>query len=418
MASRTMDALVAPAVIVEPNSQAFLLDPGPFYQRLRNNHPVVPARLPRWRQGWLVTRYEDVATVLRDTRFVSDYRLALSPDQQRRSRPPVPRILSVLADNLLSLEGDRHRRVRTLVAKAFSPRRIERMRERIHGLAVGLLDASRSASRIDLVRDYAVPIPTRVILEMLGIASDDINTTHRRAEALIAVVEDLCAAWWAAPRVVMFLRTVRKLIRERRARPRDDLLSDLVQAEEAGDTLSENELFATVILLILAGHETTANLISIGVLAIIQNPEQLARLRAEPDLIPSTVEELMRYVSPLRSALRFTQEDVTLSGVTIPQGAPVAAVILSANRDERVFHQPETLDIARSPNRHLSLGVGRHFCLGAALARMEAEIALSSLLQRTVELRLAVDPITCGWRSKLGLRMLSSLPLSVGWRSE
>ena len=418
MASRTTDALVAPAVIVEPNSQAFLLNPGPFYQRLREDHPIVPARLPRWRQGWLVTRYEDVATVLRDTRFVSDYRLALSPEQQWHSQPPVPRVLSVLADNLLSLEGGRHRRVRTLVAKAFSPRRIERMRERIHRLAAGLLDASCSASRMDLVRDYAVPIPTRVILEMLGIDNSDIATTHRRAEALIAVVEDLCAAWWAVPRVLMFLRTVRKLIRERRARPRDDLLSDLVQAEEAGDTLSENELFATVILLILAGHETTANLISIGVLALIQNPEQLARLRDEPNLIPGAVEELMRYVSPLRSALRFTQEDVTLSGVTIPQGAPVAAVILSANRDERVFHQPETLDIARSPNRHLSLGVGRHFCLGAALARMEAEIALSSLLQRTVDLRLAVDPITCGWRSKLGLRMLSSLPLSVGWRSE
>ena len=411
--------LVSPTVITEPDSQRFLLDPGPFYRRLREDHPVVPARLPRWRQGWLITRYEDVATVLRDLRFVSDFRLALSPEQQRHSRPPVPKILSTLADNLLSLEGDRHQRVRALVAKAFTPRRIERMRERIHELAAELLDARAGASHMDLLRDYATPIPTRIILEMLGIEEGtEIYTTHRRAEALIALVEDLRAAWWAAPGAVMFFRSVRRLIRERRKQPRDDLLSHLIQAEEAGDTLSENELFATVVLLILAGHETTVNLIGIGMLALIQNPAQLARLRNEPALMPSAVEELLRYVSPLRSALRFTREEVTLSGVTIPQGAPVAAVILSANRDEQVFHDPETLDIARNPNRHLSLGTGRHFCLGATLARMEAEIALSTLLQRTVDLRLTVDPRACGWRSRLGLRMISSLPLSVHWRDD
>jgi cytochrome P450 PksS len=212
----------------------------------------------------------------------------------------------------------------------------------------------------------------------------------------------------------MFLRYTRKLIKARRAQPRDDLVSALIRAEEAGRQLSEDELVAMVVLLLVAGHETTVNLIGNGTLALLEHPDQLEKLRDDPSLIRPAVEELLRFGSPVEAATeRFAREDVTIAGVTIPRGEMVLAVIASANRDERQFANPDKLDITREPNRHLAFGLGAHFCLGAALARMEGQIAIGTLLRRAPGLRLAVEPGALRWRPGLVLRGLKALPVSV-----
>ena len=217
----------------------------------------------------------------------------------------------------------------------------------------------------------------------------------------------------AIPSAMAFLRYIRRLVASRRADPRDDLVSALVQAEEAGEQLSEDELVAMVFLLLVAGHETTVNLIGNGMLALLKNPDQMERLRADPTLIKSAVEELLRYDSPLETATeRYAREDVTIAGVTIPRGGLVYAVLASANRDERQFPDPDALDITREPNRHLSFGLGPHFCLGAPLARLEGQVAIGTLLRRLPDLRLAVAPESLRWRRGLVLRGLEALPVA------
>ena len=398
----------------EPKHPAFIMNPFPYYERLRSEQPIIQRPFRRWRHGWQVLRYADVETLLKDPRFCSDYRSALTPEQQRTLPTQIPGFLKRLRNNLITIDGQRHARVRALVIRAFVPRRIEAMRPRIERLAEELLDAQHGRGRIDLVHDYATPIPTTVILELLGVAGTDVQAPRRWALALTSTLQNIFHLGWAAPRIFKLFQFVRDLIRERRREPCDDLLSDLLRAGEDGDALTDDELFATVMLLLLAGHETTANLIGMGALALLQAPEQMERLRNDETLMRSGVEELMRFVSPVRFVTRFTREDVTLSGVTIPQGSPVAAVLLSANRDADVFTDPDTLDVGRSPNRHMAFGNGPHYCLGAALARLEAEIALTTLLHRTRNLQLAIAPIDCGWRFRLGFRIISRLPVSVG----
>jgi cytochrome P450 PksS len=219
----------------------------------------------------------------------------------------------------------------------------------------------------------------------------------------------------AVPNAWALMRYIRKVIKARRADPRDDLISALAGAEEAGDSLSEDELSAMTFLLLVAGHETTVNLIGNGTLALLQHPDQMEKLRADPALVRPAVEELLRYTSPVEMATeRYAREDVTVAGVTIPRGDMVFAVIASANRDERQFANPDSLDITREPNRHLSFGLGAHFCLGASLARLEGQIAIHTLLRRLPEMRLAVAPRTLRWRRGMLLRGLEALPVAFG----
>jgi cytochrome P450 len=255
---------------------------------------------------------------------------------------------------------------------------------------------------MDLVRDYALPLPTTIIAEMLGVPKEDRHKFHRWSRA---IVQSNPSGWRmvrAIPSAVLFLRYIRKLVRTRRAMPQDDLVSALVQVEEAGEQLSEDELLSMVFLLLIAGHETTVNLIGNGTLALLEHPEQMAKLRNDPALIKSAVEELLRHSGPLETATeRFTREAVTVADVTIPRGAMVYAVLASANRDERQFPNPDAVDITREPNRHLAFGLGIHYCVGAPLARLEAQIAFDTLLRRASVLRLAAarDTLRCdgGW---------------------
>jgi cytochrome P450 PksS len=242
----------------------------------------------------------------------------------------------------------------------------------------------------------------------------DQRRLNRWSNALLSAAASTWSMIQAIPSGWSLMRYIAKIIRQRRAEPRDDLVSALVRAEEAGDSLSEHELMAMIFLLLVAGHETTVNLIGNGTLALLEHPEQTRRLRDDPGLIRSAVEELLRYASPAETATeRYAREPVTLGGVTIPQGSMVYPVLASANRDERQFPNPDALDLAREPNRHLAFGLGTHFCLGATLARLEGQIAINTLLRRAPSLRLAVEPRALPWRAGLILRGLKSLPVAA-----
>jgi cytochrome P450 len=393
----------------------FKANPYPFYARLRVEAPVWPTTLPDKRKAWLVTRYEDVVRVLKDDAFAKD-KLNAMDREQRAKTPWVPGFLKPLERNMLDLDDPDHARLRSLVGKAFTPRLIERLRGRVESLSEELLDAmERKGTRrggTELVADYALPLPATVIAELLGVPAEDHPKFHRWSNRLVSVSSgrDMLRA---LPAALSFVRYLRKLVERRRADPQDDLISALIRAEEAGDKLSEDELLAMTFLLLVAGHETTVNLISGGTLALLEHPEQAEALRCDPSHVKPAVEELLRYTSPVEMATeRYMREDVEIAGATIPRGELVLAVLGSANRDERHFECPDVLDLARDPNRHLAFGRGGvHHCLGAPLARMEGQVAISAFSRRFPKARLAVTPETLRWRRGLFLRGLQRLPL-------
>jgi cytochrome P450 len=405
--------------IVAPDlaSPRFKANPYPFYARLRNEAPVWRTTLRDRRTAWLVTRYEDVAGVLKDRTFAKDPLNAMDPEQRAKT-PWVPGFLKPLERNMLDLDDPDHVRLRALVSKAFTPRLVEQLRGRIEALCEELLDAmERKGGRqggAELVADYALPLPATVIAELLGVPAQDHNKFHRWSSRVLSVSSsrDMMRA---LPAALAFVRYLRKMFERRRIDPKDDLMTALVQAEEAGDKLSEDELLAMGFLLLVAGHETTVNLIASGTLALLEKPDQMEKLKEDPSLIGPAVEELLRYTSPVDMATeRYAREDVEVAGTTIPRGELVLAVLGSANRDERHFENPDALDLARDPNRHLAFGRGGvHHCLGAPLARIEGQIAVGAFLRRFPEASLAVRPDSLRWRRGLFLRGLKRLPLVV-----
>jgi cytochrome P450 PksS len=398
---------VTPIKASELARPSFKANPYPFYARMRVEAPVFEMRLPLYGRAWLVTRYDDAATVLRDDRFSKDTAARM---------PWLPRFTRPLTRHMLSSDPPDHTRLRKLVSQAFTPRRIELLRGRIQDVCDELLSAVPAGGAFDLVRGYALPIPFTVIAELLGIPTPDRHRFHRMTQNSLAIgaptgILDLPLA---LPYVWLLMRYFRKLFVERRVRPRDDLISALVQAEEAGDRLDEEELLGTALLLLFAGYETTVNLIASGALALLEHPEQRNRFVRDPALGESAIEELLRFTSPVEiSPPRVTREEVVLGSVTIPRGEFVGAVLGSANRDETQFPDPETLDIARDPNRHLAFGQGLHFCLGASLARLEGRIALGTLFRRFPGLRLAKPADSLRWRKTLPLRGLVELPVAT-----
>jgi cytochrome P450 len=403
--------------IVAPDlaSPRFKANPYPFYARLRNEAPVWRTTLRDRRMAWLVTRYEDVAGVLKDRTFAKDPLNAMDPEQRAKT-PWVPGFLKPLERNMLDLDDPDHARLRALVSKAFTPRLVERLRGRIESLCEELLDAmERKGGRkggAELVADYALPLPATVIAELLGVPAEDHAKFHRWSSRVVSISSsrDMMRA---LPAALAFVRYLRKMFERRRIHPKDDLMTALVRAEEAGDKLSEDELLAMGFLLLVAGHETTVNLIASGTLALLENPDQMEKLKEDPSLIGPAVEELLRYTSPVEIATeRYASEDVDVAGTTIPRGELVLAVLGSANRDEGHFEDPDALDLARDPNRHLAFGRGGvHHCLGAPLARMEGQIAVGAFLRRFPEASLAVRPDLLRWRRGLFLRGLKRLPL-------
>jgi cytochrome P450 len=389
-------------VAFNPFLPEVIANPYPMYHRLRQEDPVHLSPLGIW----ALSRYDDAAMLLRDPRFGRrGFQQILESRFGRQG----------LGQSMLFQDPPDHTRLRTLVSKAFTPRVIEGMRGHIQHVVDGLLDTVEAAGRMDVVADLAYPLPVIVICEMVGVPAEDRDKFRdwsyaiaRSLDAIAVPNEELARrANEAQDALTQYFA---RLIEERRRAPRADLLSALIAAEEAGDRLSTPELFATGILLFIAGHETTVNLIGNGTLALLKNPDQLQRLRAEPGLIAGAVEELLRYDSPVQRTGRLLYEDVTIDGKTIPKGSIAVALIGAANRDPAHFPDPDRLDITRSDNRHLAFGWGIHFCLGAPLARLEGQIAFGTLLRRFPRLALGAEEVE--YRETSTLRGLRALPVT------
>ena len=364
---------------VDITSSRFKADPFSFDERLRRDHPVCPVALPNGKPAWLISRYDDVVAALKDPRLVKNRRNV--PGSKKAGLAWTPKMFEPLTPNMLNSDPPDHTRLRALVHKAFTPRVVERMHERIDAVANALLDDLRSRQNVDLIERYALPIPTTIIAELIGVPTSDRHRFHRWSSAIVSITLSACSTVRAIPPLRAFLRYIRSQVEARRSKPQEDFLSALVAVEESGERLNTDELVAMVFLLLIAGHETTVNLIGNGMLTLLQHPDQMARLRETPAGIDTAVEELLRYAGPLDMATeRFAREDITLADVTIPRDAVVYAVLASASRDERQFTKPRVLDLTRQPNRHVAFGQGIHFCLGAPLARLEGQIAIRNVV--------------------------------------
>jgi cytochrome P450 PksS len=394
-------------------SREFKANPFPFYARLRAEQPVYKTTYVTKRPVWLVARYNDVNALLKDERLVKNQRSVLSAREVARYDMPTPRSLRAIERNMLDLDPPDHTRLRALVHKAFTPRLVENIRGRVQTLADHLIDTMQRKVQVDLIASYALPIPLTIISEILGIPTHDQHRFHQWTNRVVSI-QSPAQGLFAIPAILSFARYLRRLFEERRADPRDDLITALVQAEEAGDRLSADELLAMVFILIIAGHETTVNLIGSGTLALLENPDQRERLRQDPSLITSAVEELARYYPPVEmSTERYAREDMTIAGTTIRKGDMVMGIIGSAHRDETQFERPDQLDITRNPNRHLAFGQGIHYCAGAPLARLETQIAIQTLMERSPNLRLTVSAEQLRWRPAFVLRGLEALPVAL-----
>jgi cytochrome P450 len=385
-------------------ADGLLEHPYDAYRRLRGTAPVHRIAGPDGTPAWIVTRYDDVRAALADPRLSLDKRYATAGTYKGFSLPPA------LDANLLNMDPPDHTRIRRLVGRAFTPRRIERLRGPIRRTADRLLDALGSHGTTDLIASYAAPLPITVICDLLGIPDE-----HRldfRAWTDTLVAPDPAAGPAAAKEaVVAMLGFFTRLLADKRREPADDLLSDLIAVRDEGDRLSEDELMSLAFLILFAGYENTVQLIGNAVLALFQHPEQLEALREDPARLPAAVEEFLRYEGPALLAIRrFPVEDVTIGGVTVPAGETVWVSPSAANRDPDRFPDPDRLDLARDASGHLALGHGIHYCLGAPLARAETEIALAALLERFPDLAL-VEP-TPRWRNSLRARGLLALQVS------
>jgi cytochrome P450 len=367
-----------------------------------------------------ITRYDDAVAVLRDPRcFVKDARNTMTPDEAA-ALPTEPPLLTLLSRHMLNADGDQHTRLRSLVNKAFTTRIVDAMQEQIARVAHKLLDAVRHEGHTDLIEAYASPLPIIVIAELLGVPARDRNRFRAWSNALVAPTPDHARNLQKLDksRQLMedFISYLRAIFTARRAQPRDDLISSLLAAEELGSGFSEDELFSMILLLIVVGHETSVNLIGNGTLALLENPAAWRELQADSALLPSAVEEMLRYDCPVeRAPMRYAAEAMEWGGVPILRGDAISVVLGSANRDERFFPHADSFDIRREPNRHLAFGHGVHYCLGAVLARLEGRIAIQTLLERLPDLRLAVPPAALRWRTHPIMRGLQRLP--VTWRT-
>ncbi len=392
--------------LLEP---AYAGNPYALYRRLRTADPV------HWdeRGSWVLTRYADVVAALRDSRLSAErFSLDVSGLPEEVQRP-----VRALARQMLFLDPPDHTRLRTLAAKAFTPRMVEMMRLSIQRIVDDLLDAVEPDGSFEVIDALAFPLPAIVIAQMLGVPPEDrLQFAHWTAAfgaLLDGALLTAIGLQEALIRVSALMDYFRQIIAERRSAPRDDLLQALLNAEEQGDTLSEDELLGNCILLLAAGHGTTTHLIGNGLLALLQHPDQLEILRQNPSLIGSAVLELLRYDSPVQMTGRQARTDLDIGGKHIQAGQYILACLGAANRDPQQFPDPDRLDLQRAAGKQLAFGHGIHYCLGAPLGRLEAEIALNTLLRRFPALHLACEADTLTWLPGLVFRGLRALPVTI-----
>lgn len=394
------------------SSAEFNRNPHSHFAWMRRNQPIYKAQIQLRKPAYLITRYADVEALLTDNeRLIKNVRSA-NQSASGGGGMWLPKAFRPLLHNMLNTDEPEHRRLRSLVHKAFSPRMIRQLEPRIITIAETLIAQARMQPEPDLIRDFALPLPVTVIADMLGIPSED----HPKFQEWTRRIVVNPTPWnlaRAIPPLRDFMRYTRNLAEMRRKDPQDDLISMLALAEESGDKLTEDELLGTVFLLLVAGHETTVGLISNGMRALLDNPDQLALLQSEPALLDSAIEELLRYDGPLQTTeMSFARTTFSLHGVRIPQGALVLPALLSANRDEAAFEHPDRLDITRKQNKHLAFGKGIHYCLGAPLARLEAHIAFSTLLEQAPDLRLAVPSSSLHYHDTMMINRMTALPVT------
>jgi cytochrome P450 len=387
-----------------PFSDPDRLNLDPRYARLRRDEPLTRIRMPFGEPAWLATRHADVRTVLGDPRF--SRAASVGRDEPRNSARRQD-------TGILGMDPPEHTRLRRLVAKAFTARRVEQLRPRTRAVADDLVDGMLAAGPpADLVEHLATPLPIRVICDLLGVPVADQDRFHTWSEAIVSTTS--LTPEVAQQYIDNLFAYMGELIARRRREPTDDLLGAMVRARDADDRLAEDEVVRLAAGLLAAGHETTVTQIPNFVYVLLTHPDEWDRLRAEPALVPSAVEELMRFV-PLGASsafARYALEDVELGGVLVRAGEPVVVSIPSANRDETVFAEPDRLDLTRQANPHLGFGHGVHHCIGAQLARMELQVVLETLVNRTPGLRLAVPEPELTWKSGLLVRGLVAMPVS------
>ncbi len=370
---------------------------------------------------WFVTRYADAQQILLDDRrFTRDPRSVFTMEElEQNLGVPDPQVDRMMNNHMLNRDGEDHRRLRSLVSKAFTPRVIQSMRPRIEAIAHHLLDKVLDAGRMELVSDYAFPLPITVIAELLGIPLHNQNQFRIWSNAFVRPAVTPDQQQEAMRLLLEFAGYMQTLVAERRRQPGNDLLSGLIHAEEGGDRLDESELFSMLSLLIVAGHETTVSLIGNAVLSLLRHPTVRHEINENPDVIPSAIEELLRYDSPVERALtRFVTADTEVGGQQLKRRDLVIVVLSSANRDEAQFASPAELDIHRKHNTHIAFGKGVHYCLGAPLARLEGEVALRVLFQRIPDLALDIAPEELEWRDVPLFHSLARLPVKWGRMGE
>ncbi len=395
-------------MLFAPRDTGFVADPYGAYRRLRDEHPVLYDEAT---DHWLVTRYEDVNALLRDRRFGRTYLHATSHAEMGRPDDPAwhEPFWHLIRSGILDMEPPDHTRVRRLVSKAFTPAFVEGLRPRVQQIVNGLANAVAGAGEFDLLPAIAEPLPVTIIAEMLGVPPAEQHLLRPWSADICKMyeldppVEARCDAVRAS---VEFSEYLRALSRERRSRPRDDLISALAQVLDEGDRLTEDELIGTCVLLLNAGHEATVNATVIGWWTLFRHPDALAKLRADHTLVPSAVEELLRIDTPLQLFERWVFEPFELHGSLIPKGAELGLVFGSANRDPAVFESPDELHLDRAPNPHLTFGAGIHFCLGAPLGRLELQTSMRTLLERFPAMEPIEEP---AWKPNYIIRGLEGL---------
>ncbi len=392
--------------------------PQTLYNQVRAADPVHRAIGPvSGNPFWFLTRYEDCVTALKHPRIGKDVRANLEPAEYQsymgeESGGDDP--FQAINRHLLNMDPPDHTRLRALVHKAFTPRMVDNLRPRIRKIAADLLDAMAGHDEIDLIDAYALPLPIIVIAEMLGVPVED-QAQFRQWSDTLLFDPDFEASSAAAMAFTMYMQ---EMIERRQTEPQDDLITALVQAEEDGDKLDRMELMGMIFLLLVAGHETTVNLIGNGTLALLEYPDQMAYLQAHVDdeaVVKAAVEEILRYDGPVETAtLRFAFEDIDFGGTVIPRGEAILVALVSANRDPVVFDAPDRFDISRQSNRHIAFGSGIHYCVGAPLARLEGQIAIPALVRRFPHLAAVKPRAEMQWNDSLLLHGMKAMPVRLG----